>query len=245
MTFEANTLPAEAIDLDALAELARKATPGPWIRSGIQQRMTEKSLGAGPDGRLLFFSPLGATNNDQAQCIRDMDFIAALDPQTVLALIDLARRADDHYFAVDYTGCIHEAPDRETAIKWAEDFARTANGGAIGSERPEVAAAIGSLARLAAVPSEQEPVAYRWRPAGVTFGDVWSVGVTPPREKSGWTVEPLYVRPAPAAGVTRWFFEGPLDGESGLALTRAVADDLARRGAKIFALVPLDQGEPK
>jgi len=42
-----------------------------------------------------------------------------------------------------------------------------------------------------------EPVAWRWRPAGVTFGDVWSVGSSPPREQSGWTVEPLYAHPLP------------------------------------------------
>lgn len=37
--------------------------------------------------------------------------------------------AREHYFAVDYTGCIHDAPDRESAITAAEQFAESANGG--------------------------------------------------------------------------------------------------------------------
>lgn len=136
--------------------------------------------------------------------------------------------AENHYFAVDYTGCIHEAPDRETTIKWAEDFARTANGGAIGSERPEVAAAIGSLARRAAVPSEQEPVAWRsWagapgavsvkRPDGVEAHTVvetidtdgrraisradrvnWNIELS---EDGVWVTHWRFAHPAPAAGV--------------------------------------------
>jgi hypothetical protein len=60
---------------------------------------------------------------------------------------------------------------------------------------------------LASLPQQEtaEPVAWRWRPVGVTFGDVWSVGISPPRESSGWTVEPLYLHPAspPVGGAVK------------------------------------------
>lgn len=75
----------------ALQALAEAATPGPWVRSGVQQKHLDQHgpyLAVGPDGVMLFFSPLGHSVGAQAQCIRDLDFVAHANPATILRLLD-------------------------------------------------------------------------------------------------------------------------------------------------------------
>jgi hypothetical protein len=82
-------------EIDRIEAGLEGVTPGPWIRSGIQQGGLDqhgKFLAAGPDGALLFFSPIGKTGKEQATCIRDLNHIARLDPDTIRSLLALARR---------------------------------------------------------------------------------------------------------------------------------------------------------
>lgn len=94
------TIPTDGrIDLDALAELARKATPGPWkVYDGSSWRRIGTVGARYDDGAVL--QPYVASDGHPDMCAgrgqdtyANLNYIAALDPQTVLALIDLARRA--------------------------------------------------------------------------------------------------------------------------------------------------------
>lgn len=81
------TIPTDGrIDLDALAELAKKATPGPWTPRDV------RGLDAPAD--CIDFAVVGG-RRETARVWTEADtrFIAALNPATVLSLIDLARRA--------------------------------------------------------------------------------------------------------------------------------------------------------
>jgi hypothetical protein len=71
-----------------LRALAEKATPGPWQRSGVRQNVTENCIMVGPDNFLIVAIPHGAHPNDHAGAFNDAGFIAACDPQTILALLD-------------------------------------------------------------------------------------------------------------------------------------------------------------
>lgn len=73
-----------------IAELARKATPGPWFTDDPWIVATRDAAGA--------IEYLAATNdldtgNDQQE--RDAAFIAACDPQTILALLDRIAELED------------------------------------------------------------------------------------------------------------------------------------------------------
>lgn len=70
------------VDLDALAELARKATPGPWVVHAGRY-----------EGSDYCYVTEGKSNLADDIDPHDAAFIAAANPQTVLALIDMARRA--------------------------------------------------------------------------------------------------------------------------------------------------------
>ena len=71
------------IDTKRLRELAEKATPGPWVVEETRESSTLRFQRpypeyTAPDGRVLSLS-MGHEN---------AEFIAATDPQTVLALLD-------------------------------------------------------------------------------------------------------------------------------------------------------------
>ncbi|MCC2098658.1 MAG: Lar family restriction alleviation protein, partial [Hyphomicrobiales bacterium] len=92
------TLPSLPSDIDGLVEELERGlegvTPGPWIRSGVQYRATDlsgKLLAAGPDGGLLFFSPMGGDGDQQAAAIRDLDHIARCHPANIRKLIAALR----------------------------------------------------------------------------------------------------------------------------------------------------------
>lgn len=103
------TIPTDGqIDLDALAELAERATPGPWYTAGPPWFQTGSGVLAGsPDphaGYLIVDTEMWAGERDEyvennpngvplADADADAAFVAAANPGTVLALIDLARRA--------------------------------------------------------------------------------------------------------------------------------------------------------
>ena len=80
---------ADPLDLDALAEVARKATPGPW-------RATQTAWGDsvdvddGEDGTPLFIETYGVTHVWNGY---NANFIATFDPPTVLALLAALKEA--------------------------------------------------------------------------------------------------------------------------------------------------------
>lgn len=81
-----------SIDLDRLEELASKATPGPWCVDNLAKVRSRLDGGKGlianvSDGHYTL-------PREVEGCLGNADFIAALDPQTVLALIERLRRAE-------------------------------------------------------------------------------------------------------------------------------------------------------
>jgi hypothetical protein len=71
-----------------LRELAEKATPGPWQRSGVRQTITENCIMVGPDSFLIIAVPVGKNPKEHAGAFCDAGYIAACDPQTILSLLD-------------------------------------------------------------------------------------------------------------------------------------------------------------
>lgn len=106
--------------LDDLEALAKAATPGPWT-------VLRESHGYPDDGQLYV---VPSTPNDSVDCVAvvgaepgataDAAYIAALDPQTVLALIEQARLGEALLRAVEtewYNGNLDEsARDRMFSI---------------------------------------------------------------------------------------------------------------------------------
>ncbi len=77
------------IDKAKLREIAQKATPGPWQRSGVRQKLgDEDCLMVGPDGFNIAALPIGRRPNEHASAFCDAAHIAAFDPPTVLAILD-------------------------------------------------------------------------------------------------------------------------------------------------------------
>lgn len=93
------------IDLDALQTLAEKATPGPWVanhagcgtRDGMF-RITEHYVQRPGDDVSIACDIVDPTCDDHTPSAANAAFIAAANPQTILALIarirELERRAD-------------------------------------------------------------------------------------------------------------------------------------------------------
>ena len=53
------------------------ATPGPWIRSGVRQKLRDEDcIMVGPDGFLILAIPYGRHPKDHAGAFRDAEFIA-------------------------------------------------------------------------------------------------------------------------------------------------------------------------
>lgn len=69
-----------------LRALAAKATPGPW--SIVGSNIWADNANEGPDPAQIVASALGRPHEDNAA------YIAACDPQTILALLDRAERAE-------------------------------------------------------------------------------------------------------------------------------------------------------
>ena len=77
-----------AIDLDRLEALANKATPGPWRYADSEDHVTITGfIFAG-------FDDLFTLQRDSAQGVMDAEFIAAANPQTILALIARIREME-------------------------------------------------------------------------------------------------------------------------------------------------------
>ncbi len=70
---------SDALDLDVLESLAKAATPGPWTEFDDEGEAYSRPPATG-----AFLVEYGA---DADQKMRDIRYIAAVDPQTVLALI--------------------------------------------------------------------------------------------------------------------------------------------------------------
>jgi hypothetical protein len=75
------------IDTNKLREIAERATPGPlkWWTSNSAKRQT---AGRGPDGGVLHATMVRRDYADVACGAADVDHISAVDPTTVLALLD-------------------------------------------------------------------------------------------------------------------------------------------------------------
>ena len=82
-----------ALDLDRLEQIAREATPGPWILDYLDSG--EHGIFAEDDNP--DFGSLGAGSAQVAGWLtaRNADYIYALQPDTALSLIALARRAEE------------------------------------------------------------------------------------------------------------------------------------------------------
>lgn len=74
-------------DTTALKALAEAATPGPWQRSGVRQKISEDCIMVGPDGLQILAIPYGWHPKDHAGAFKDAAYIAAANPQTVLTLL--------------------------------------------------------------------------------------------------------------------------------------------------------------
>lgn len=60
-----------------IRERLEKATPGPWIRSGVRlKQIIEDTIWVGPDDFKIIALPIGRTAKQQAEALRDGDFIA-------------------------------------------------------------------------------------------------------------------------------------------------------------------------
>lgn len=79
------------ISLQVLREAAKKAEPGPWILGGCSRRMITKPDGYIGDG---FIADVDTKANAY--------FIAAANPQTILALLDVVEAAKEHF---GHVGC--------------------------------------------------------------------------------------------------------------------------------------------
>lgn len=74
-------------DLDALERAARAATPGPWLYGPLEGANATWEISLAPEGK-------GAALVAEVFSEDDRDFIAAVDPPTVLALIARLRAAE-------------------------------------------------------------------------------------------------------------------------------------------------------
>jgi hypothetical protein len=75
--------------LDRIAELAKKATPGPWHSPGIGEVHA-------PDHRVIVEAQF-ACNDPDSLCgtQADAEYIAALSPEVVLAMVEVIRAAKE------------------------------------------------------------------------------------------------------------------------------------------------------
>lgn len=113
--------------LAAILKGLEGVTPGPWMRSGIQQKRLDRNgpfLAAGPDGACVFFSPTGRTHNDHANCIRDLDHIARCDPGTMRKIGEyVAELEKDVAFLSQQLGIIEHEQDHEAILKVTAKYA--------------------------------------------------------------------------------------------------------------------------
>ncbi|SEI22173.1 Ead/Ea22-like protein [Paraburkholderia hospita] len=79
------------IDTNKLREIAKRATPGPWKwwTGNSAKRLT---AGRGPDGGVLHTTMVRRDHADVACGVAHVDHISAVDPTTVLALLDQVER---------------------------------------------------------------------------------------------------------------------------------------------------------
>lgn len=112
------------LDMDNLEALARAATPGPWLwwTSNSYMRLSARGDGDVMHGERLY-DGVCTVNIKRA----DAAFTEALDPATVLALIDLARRAPAPIVAHDAPASIDlDKPLTDDEIFAAYDEGQTA-----------------------------------------------------------------------------------------------------------------------
>ena len=91
------------IDYERLRELASKATPGPWT-----PRVAHKEIWADGERISTFFYPSGPfqkydgreLKRSHPQANFDSDYIAAISPDTLLALLDEIECYRDRFFGL-------------------------------------------------------------------------------------------------------------------------------------------------
>lgn len=84
--------PPHQIDVAELRRLAEAATPGPWSRSGVRQKIEEDCIVVGPESGWLIAFPIGRRPKEHAGAFCDAGFVARCDPQTILSLLATADR---------------------------------------------------------------------------------------------------------------------------------------------------------
>lgn len=85
------------LDLDRLEQLARAATPGPWQRDPSEDRIVQVGATSSFDS-VLNGAPVGDCNSTLMGRDEDIDFIAALSPDVVIALVAELRAARSGVF---------------------------------------------------------------------------------------------------------------------------------------------------
>ena len=117
-----DSLPKER--LDELNVLAGKATPGPWSAQEFDTDPRDWGvpiLGGGNSGTMgAHLMAYTVTLSDSAQCEADADFITALDPDTVRALIADARRAQEAEAKLEQVRAWRDDPRNRTTGRIGE-----------------------------------------------------------------------------------------------------------------------------
>lgn len=75
-------------DLKKLRELAEVATPGPWEVSGTGQQVLKEADVPYGDQRICETNSMASHYPGKTSCWKNIAFIAAANPETVIALID-------------------------------------------------------------------------------------------------------------------------------------------------------------
>lgn len=146
------------VDLEALEEVARAATPGPWI--AYADRCVRS-----PDRSILYDDSCQDRENADA----DMAYVETFDPPTVLALIERGRGAEAeredaldryaereqrwHWNLIREQNAVHRAEVAEAKVAQVEALARAWEHGPFGM----VAYDIASISIRAALASETAP----------------------------------------------------------------------------------------
>lgn len=80
--------------LKEIVEALDGVTPGPWIRSGVRQRIQADCLMVGRDDFLFIALPCGRTEKEHAGAFVDAAHFARCDPETIRSIASLVAEQD-------------------------------------------------------------------------------------------------------------------------------------------------------
>lgn len=82
-------------DLKKLRELAEAATPGPWEVSGTGQQVLKEADVTYGNQRICETNSMASHYPGKTSCWKNIAFIAAANPETVIALIDRIEKLEE------------------------------------------------------------------------------------------------------------------------------------------------------